>query len=101
MLHSYFKINDNTAINTLELRSVYEQGLCMTKTGCVPLCELLSSVRLAFVWLFRRRLVCWNIFVLMVYGLQGWVNFWLALILFVSFGLVLIGVFLVWLFFFF
>lgn len=49
MLHSYFKVNDNTVINTLELRSVCEQGLCMTKTGCVPLNELLSSVRFAFV----------------------------------------------------
>lgn len=39
MLHSYFKVNDNTVINTLGLRSACEQGLCMTKTGSVPLCE--------------------------------------------------------------
>lgn len=49
MLNSYFKVNDNIVINTLELRSVCEQGLCMTKTDCVPFCELLSSVRFAFV----------------------------------------------------
>lgn len=49
MLHSYFKINDNAVINTFELRCVCEQGLCMTKTGRMPACELLSSVRFVFV----------------------------------------------------
>lgn len=49
MLHSYFKINDNAVVNTLELRCVCEHGLCMTKAGWMPACELLSSVGFVFV----------------------------------------------------